>query len=62
MSEWLQHALRYVEHWLAYQIRATEQPGCVIAVANGSNVVLERAFGIADLSSGAPMNPRHRSG
>lgn len=60
MQEWLPYALDYMEQWLSYQMRATEQPGCAIAIASGSNIVLERAFGMADLSSKEPMTPRHR--
>ncbi len=41
-------------------MRLTEQPGCVIAISNGPDVVLEQAFGVADLLSHAPMTPRHR--
>lgn len=60
MTEWLPQALRYVEHWLAYQMRTTELPGCVIAIANGSELVFEHAFGVAELSTGEPLSPRHR--
>src|SRR3546814_13420854 len=36
------------------------QPGCVIAIARRGRVVLERAFGVADLATGEPLTPRHR--
>ncbi len=60
MRTWLTAALDYVPRWLDHQMRTTEQPGCVIAVAHRGRVVLERAFGHADLQSGEALTPRHR--
>jgi hypothetical protein len=47
---WLQSALDYIPIWLAFQMRASEQPGCLIAIARRGRIVLEQAFGCADLS------------
>jgi CubicO group peptidase (beta-lactamase class C family) len=60
MPGWLSSALDYVPEWLVFQMRASEQPGCMIAIAHGGRVVLERAFGVADLATGEPLTPRHR--
>jgi CubicO group peptidase (beta-lactamase class C family) len=60
MNNWLQPALDYIPQWLEYQLRDAEQPGCVIAVAHKARIVLERAFGFADLVSREPLTPRHR--
>jgi len=60
MNAWLQTALDYILQWLEYQMRETEQPGCVIAVVHDGRVVLERAFGHADLVSKLPLTSRHR--
>jgi D-alanyl-D-alanine carboxypeptidase len=60
MSDWLSEAIHYAEDWLAFQVRATETPGCVLAVARGGKVVAERAFGVSDLASGQPLTPAHR--
>jgi D-alanyl-D-alanine carboxypeptidase len=60
LESWLAAALDYVPHWLDHQMRATEQPGCVIAVAHKGKVVLEQAFGHADLQRGTALTPRHR--
>src|SRR5438045_493946 len=57
---WLSPALAYIPAWPDYQVRATEQPGCALAVAWGAEVVLDVAFGHADLVAGAPLTPRHR--
>jgi CubicO group peptidase (beta-lactamase class C family) len=60
MDGWLKAALDYIPDWLEHQVRVTEQPGCAIAVAHRGEVVLERAFGHANLSSGEALTPRHR--
>ncbi|MBZ9939273.1 beta-lactamase family protein [Mesorhizobium sp. BR1-1-16] len=60
MHDWLPEAIAYAEDWLGHQMRASEQPGCVLAVAEGGAVVAERAFGIADLASRTPLTPAHR--
>src|SRR5215831_6137444 len=60
MDNWLKPALDYVPQWLEYQMRESEQPGCVIAVVHKGRVVLEQAFGYADLSNGTPLTPRYR--
>src|SRR5262249_37648981 len=60
MDDWLKPALDYIPQWLDYQMRETEQPGCVIAIVHKSNVVLERAFGCADIVEREPLTPRHR--
>ncbi len=60
MENWLAPALDYITQWLEYQMRESEQPGCAIALVHDGRVVLERAFGHADLVSRAPLTPRHR--
>jgi CubicO group peptidase (beta-lactamase class C family) len=60
MDNWLKPALDYIPQWLEYQMRESEQPGCVIAVLHKGKVVLERAFGYADIVSRTPLTPRHR--
>ena len=57
---WLAPALDYLPRWLGYQMRLTEQPGCQLAVAWQGEVVLEAAFGHADLTAGEALTPRHR--
>lgn len=60
MEKWLGAALDYVPQWLEYQMRATEQPGCAVAIAERGRVVFETAFGFADLGKGVALTPRHR--
>jgi CubicO group peptidase (beta-lactamase class C family) len=60
MERWLKPALDYVAPWLEFQMRMSQQPGCVVAVAHRNRIVLEHAFGLADLETRAPLTPRHR--
>jgi len=60
LDHWLKPALDYIPQWLEYQLRETEQPGCVIAVVHKGQIVLERAFGYADLVGRVPLTPGHR--
>lgn len=63
MSEppaWLAPALSYAGAWLGHQMRVTEQPGCLAAVAWRGRVVMDAAFGHADLVAGEALTPRHR--
>lgn len=60
MESWLQAALDYIPSWLEFQMRLSEQPGCIIAAAHRGRVVLDQAFGHADLATGETLTPRHR--
>ena len=60
MQKWLAPALDYIPRWMDFQMRMSQQPGCVIAIAHKSRIVLEQAFGHADLAKGTPLTPRHR--
>lgn len=60
MPAWLAPALDYVAQWLDFQVRTSEAPGCVLAVAHKGRLVLERAYGQADLARGVAMTTRHR--
>ncbi len=37
--------------------RGTDTPGCAVGVSRDGHVVLERAYGMADLEAGVPMTP-----
>jgi CubicO group peptidase (beta-lactamase class C family) len=60
VKDWLEPALDYIPQWLEYQMRESEQPGCVLALVHDGRVVFERAFGHADIVDRVPLTPRHR--
>lgn len=60
MKQWLAAALAYIPRWIEHQMRLTELPGCALAVAHQGRLVLDTAFGHADLSRGIALTPRHR--
>jgi len=60
MEPWLQHAVDYIRDWLEFQMRASQQPGCMIAITHRGKVVFEHAFGTANLDTGEKLTPRHR--
>ena len=60
MDRWVSPALDYALSWLEFQMRLSQLPGCIIAVAERDRVVLEHAFGHADLARGEKLTPRHR--
>ncbi len=59
MDRWLTQALDYIPQWLEFQMQANDQVGCSFAVAHKGQLVIEQAFGHADLSSGKKLTPRH---
>ncbi|POR54111.1 serine hydrolase domain-containing protein [Bosea psychrotolerans] len=59
MTPWLPAALAYVSSWLEFQLRHHDQPGCSVAIASGREIVLEAAFGKADIATGEALTPRH---
>ncbi len=59
-TDWLAPALTYVQDWLGFQMRQSEQPGCVLAIAQGGKIVLDTAFGHANALTGETLTPAHR--
>jgi CubicO group peptidase (beta-lactamase class C family) len=59
-DKWLSAAIDYIPAWIDLQLRASGQPGCVVAIAFKDRILLEQAFGCADLSTGEKLTPRHR--
>jgi CubicO group peptidase (beta-lactamase class C family) len=60
VEKWLGAALDYVPRWIEHQMRRSELPGCVVAIADKGRLVLERAWGYADLARDVALTPRHR--
>lgn len=60
MEKWLAPALDYIPQWLDLQMRLSQQPGCIIAIAHRDAIILERALGLADIVTAEKLTPRHR--
>jgi CubicO group peptidase (beta-lactamase class C family) len=60
MEPWVQSAIGYIRNWIEFQLRASQQPGCIVAVAHRGKIVAEYAFGLANLATGEKLTPRHR--
>ena len=60
MPPWLTSALDYLPQWLGVQVDETQLPGCAFAVAHRGRLVLERAFGVADIEAHVALTPKHR--
>ena len=60
MLKWLPAALDYIPRWIEFQMLESKLPGCVIAIAKKDKIVLEHAFGYADLDRRTALTPRHR--
>src|SRR3954453_23993618 len=60
MEAWRQPAIDYIRSWIEFQMRASQQPGCIVAIAHRGRVVTEYALGHANLSTGEKLTPRHR--
>src|SRR3954452_8396232 len=60
MEPWAQDAIEYFRSWIEFQMRSSQQPGCIVAVAHRGKVVAEYAFGHANLATGEKLTPRHR--
>src|ERR1700754_3876554 len=60
MAAWQQPAIDYIRSWIEFQMRASQQPGCIVAIAHRGKVVAEHALGYANLETGEKLTPRHR--
>jgi CubicO group peptidase (beta-lactamase class C family) len=60
MEPWVKPAIDYFRLWMDFQIRASQQPGCIVAMAHRGKVISEFALGHANLVTGEKLTPRHR--
>jgi CubicO group peptidase (beta-lactamase class C family) len=60
MEPWLRPAIDYIGDFIEFQVVASQQPGCIIAISHRGEIVAEHAFGVADLASSERLTPRHR--
>lgn len=58
--ELLSDAVTYAGDWMGYQQRTRRLPGVAVAIAHEGRIILERAYGMADLERGTPLRTDHR--
>jgi hypothetical protein len=57
MEDWLKHTAAYIPTWIDYQLRCSEQVGCLLAIVHEGKLVLEYAAGSANLAGAEPLTP-----
>lgn len=55
----LDHAVRYIKSWLADRFEQENVPGFVAAVSYNGEILMNEAYGYADLDRQIPMTPGH---
>jgi CubicO group peptidase (beta-lactamase class C family) len=60
MDTWMRPAIDYIRNWLEFQARASQRPGCIVAIAYRGEIVDEYAFGQANVDTAEKLTPRHR--
>jgi CubicO group peptidase (beta-lactamase class C family) len=60
VEPWMQPAIGYLRNWFEFQLRVTQRPGCIVAIAYRGKLVTEYACGHANLATGEKLTPRHR--
>lgn len=55
-------AARYLEHWLDYRTRTLGVPGLVAALALDGELLLHKAYGLADVEAGEARRRREGDG
>jgi hypothetical protein len=60
VEPWLRPAIGYIRSWIEFQLRASQRPGCIVAIAHRGRIVAEFAFGHANLATGEKLTLRHR--
>jgi len=52
-------AIAYIPEWTAYRQKTSDIPGLSVAVRFDDDLLLEKAYGFADVERRTPMSPRH---
>ncbi|SHL71352.1 CubicO group peptidase, beta-lactamase class C family [Bradyrhizobium lablabi] len=60
MESWLPSAIEYIHRWIEFQHRASQRPGCIVAISHRDQIVAEYALGHANLVNREKLTPRHR--
>lgn len=53
------HAVSFVETWLTLRARYITFPGFAVGIARNGKIVMEKAFGLADVEASKPLRSEH---
>jgi CubicO group peptidase (beta-lactamase class C family) len=56
-KENLSRAIKYINSWIDFNFPYSRLPGLVVAIQQGDEIVLEKAWGFADVEHKIPMRP-----
>jgi D-alanyl-D-alanine carboxypeptidase len=59
LPDWVSAGARYVAEWISYQVRASQVPGCAVAIEYSGVAALDIALGTSDSAQGTPLSPNH---
>lgn len=55
----LQRSIRYIESWIDYQYDYSQIPGMVVAISHKGKILMNKAYGYANVEQGTAMTPNH---
>ncbi len=60
MGDWVEPAVEYISSWISFQRMQLGVPGISIAIGNRDAMLLDVAYGVANLKTGERLTPKHR--
>ncbi len=55
----LNHSVEYIKSWLEFRYEREEVPGFVVAISHKGKIILNEAYGFADLEKKTKLTPNH---
>ncbi len=55
----LDHSIKYIDSWLNLRYESDDLPGFVVAVSHKGNILLNKAYGYADIDKKVKLTPGH---
>ncbi len=55
----LNHSIRFIKSWLQFRYEREEVPGFVVAIAHKGKILMNEAYGYADLKQKTKLTPQH---
>jgi CubicO group peptidase (beta-lactamase class C family) len=55
----LDHSIKYIDSWLELKYRKEEIPGFVVSISYKNNLILNKAYGLANIDKKIKLTPKH---